>query len=146
MVEVSNAAVILGRVGLAFLLLPSLLFVPTKAQPSVSAEPKLHNLRDIRKALSSCLKPPPIQEAYPGMQMTLRFSFNGEGGIEDKPRITYPTPGASKQVRAAYERALLESLKRCIPLPFSPDLGAAVAGQPYVIRFIEKRLPSGEIA
>jgi hypothetical protein len=118
------------------------------AQSSVSdsSKPKLHNLRDISRALSACLKPPPIQEAYPGMEMTLRFSFNGEGGIEDKPRITYSTPGAPKKVRAAYERALLDSLSQCTPFPFSPDLGAAMAGQPYVIRYIEKRFRPGESA
>jgi hypothetical protein len=64
------------------------------------------------------------------MQMTVRFSFNVTGEID---------PGAPEQVRAAYERALLDSLNYCTPLPFSPDLGAAIAGQPYVLRFIESR-------
>ena len=72
-----------------------------------SLEAEAAQLRDVSKALTSCLKPPPIQEAYPGMEMTLRFSFNRDGGIEHKPRITYSTPGAPNKVRAAYERALL---------------------------------------
>jgi hypothetical protein len=129
------------QVVLAALLLPSLFGVAAKAQ----TRPTLHTLRDISKALSSCLRPPPFQDAYPGMQMTLRFSFNGAGGVEDRPRITYSTPGAPAKVRVAYERALLDSLISCTPLPFSPELGAAVAGQPYVFRFIENRFKPGVV-
>lgn len=125
----------------AALLLLSSSTVLAKAQ----TKPTLNTLQDIGRALNSCLRPPPIHDAYPGMQMTLRFSFNGMGGIENKPRITYSTPGAPAKVRAAYERALLDSLNRCTPFPFSPDLGAAVAGQPYVFRFIENRFRPGVV-
>jgi hypothetical protein len=147
-VRFPGGTLMLWLVAPALLLWFSLLCAPTKAQPSISdpLKPKLRNLRDVSKALTSCLKPPPIQEAYPGMEMTLRFSFNRDGGIEHKPRITYSTPGAPNKVRAAYERALLDSLNYCTPLPFSPNLGAALAGQPYVIRFIENRLRPGEAA
>jgi hypothetical protein len=120
--------------------------VPLNAQPSGSDAPKaiLHNLRDIRTALNSCLKPPLIKEAFAGMQITVRFSFDAHGGIQGKPRFTYFSPGAPEAVKAAYERALLNSLGRCTPLSFSPDLGAAIAGQPYFIRYIEKRVQSGD--
>jgi hypothetical protein len=80
------------------------------------------------------------------MQMTLRFSFNGKGEIAGKPRITYSTPGAPNEARAAYERALLDSLDHCTPLPFSSDLAAAIAGQPYVFRFIERRFRPDVVA
>lgn len=100
---------------------------------------ELNTLRDVNKALWSCMKPPRI--AYPGMQMTLRFSFDVAGRIQNKPRVTYFTPGTPEAVRTAYEDALRESLDHCTPLPFSHDLGAAIAGQPYTIRYIERRLP-----
>jgi len=100
------------QVVLAVLLLASLFAVKAQTRPT------LHTLRDISRALSSCLRPPPFEDAYPGMQMTLRFSFNSAGGIEDKPRITYSTPGAPAKVRVAYERALLDSLINCTPFHF----------------------------
>jgi hypothetical protein len=131
----------------AITLLISLGKVPINAQPTDSDPSKvvLHNLRDIKAALNSCMKPPPIKEAFAGMQMTVRFSFDAHGGIQGQPRITYFSAGAPEKVRIAYERALLDSLSRCTPLSFSPDLGAAIAGQPYFVRFIEKRVRSGDV-
>ena len=133
LVSFPTRALLSGQAVIAALLFLSSSSASTKAQ----TPPKLHSMRDIGMALRSCMRPPPI--AYPGMQMTVRFSFNVTGGIENGPRITYSTPGAPEQVRAAYERALLDSLNHCTPLPFSADLGAAIAGQPYVLRFIENR-------
>jgi hypothetical protein len=30
-------------------------------------------------------------------------------------------------------------LKRCAPLPFTQSLGGAVAGRPFIVRFIDNR-------
>jgi hypothetical protein len=108
-------------------------------QQQTADGPMLNTLRDIREALRRCLAPPPVEAAFPRMRIAVRFSFNGHGAIQGEPRITYATPGVPDQVRQAYERALLDGLARCTPLRFSPELGAAFAGQPYTIRFIEYR-------
>jgi hypothetical protein len=53
--------------------------------------------------------------------------------------VTYATPSAPEQVQTAYRRAILDSVSRCTPLTFAPELGEAFAGQPYYVRFIDNR-------
>ena len=72
-------------------------------------------------------------------QVTVRLSFNARGEIQGQPRFTYVTPGVPDEVRAAYESAIADLLRKCTPLAFSSELGAAFAGKPYYLHFIEKR-------
>jgi hypothetical protein len=120
------------------LLLLLLFSVSTRAQtpPSDTSKAPLQTLGEVSKALQTCFSPP---QPYPGMRVTVRLSFNGYGGIQGQPHVTYVTPDAPEQVRTAYARAMLESVTRCTPLTFSPELGAVLAGRPYYLRFIEYR-------
>jgi hypothetical protein len=95
----------------------------------------LHTLRQVRAALIACLTPLPVEEKYRGMRITMRFSWDAHGQILGQPRFTYTTPDVPEKVRAAYKSAMLESLSRCTPLPFSSKLGASFAGQPFFLRF-----------
>jgi hypothetical protein len=118
----------------ASLLLPSLI-------ASAQAEPaQLDNLKDVFARLYACWRPPPASRANP-MDITVIVSFTREGGIFGHPRITYESEQATDNDRLMYRIAVMETLQRCAPLPFSEGLGGAVAGRPFAVRFGNRRLP-----
>jgi hypothetical protein len=107
----------------------------------VRAEPPaLDSLRDIVVRLHSCWKPPPLSVANP-TDITVVVSFNREGSILGHPRITYESEQASDADRLAYRIAIMETLQRCTPLPFTEGLGGAVAGRPLAIPFRTRKRP-----
>jgi hypothetical protein len=69
----------------------------------------------------------------------VRLSFNARGEIQGQPRFTYVTPDVPDEVRAAYESAIADLLRKYTPLAFSSELGVAFTGKPYYLHFIEKR-------
>jgi hypothetical protein len=106
-----------------------------------AAEPehKLDSIREMFDALRGCWVPPPIADARPGMQMSVRLSFKRTGEMIGQPRLTYVTPEASKENRDSYRHAIDAALERCSPMPFSKGMGGAVAGRPIAIRFVDNR-------
>jgi len=110
-----------------------------------SSQP-LNSIKQVGDALSACWMPPPMEEASPGMEITVRFSFNSAGEILGEPRFTYSTRGVSAAVRGAYQRAVAATFKRCTPMKFTPELGGALAGRPFTMRFIDNRVPPGRRA
>jgi hypothetical protein len=73
------------------------------------------------------------------MQITVQMSFKRSGELLGQPRITFETVGASNDERLTYRIAVVQMLKRCAPLPFTQSLGGAVAGRPFIVRFIDNR-------
>ncbi|SDK20196.1 MULTISPECIES: hypothetical protein [Bradyrhizobium] len=107
----------------------------------VRAEPPaLDTLKDIFARLHSCWKPPPASLANP-TDITVVVSFNREGVILGHPRITYESEQASDNDRLQYRIAVMETLQRCTPLPFTEGLGGAVAGRPLAIPFRTRKRP-----
>jgi hypothetical protein len=113
----------------------------TAGSNSTDASPdrKLDTLTAMFDALRHCWVPPPREEARPGMQMSVRFSFKRSGEIIGTPRVTYASPDAPREVREHYRNAITAALERCTPLPLSQGLGGAVAGRPIAIRFVDNR-------
>ena len=109
------------------------------AQTSADPEHRLSTIRDMFDALRACWVPPPEDEALPGMQMSVRFSFKRSGEIIDRPRITYTSPDAPPETRDIYHEAITAALDHCTPLPFTDDFGGAIAGHPLAIRFVDNR-------
>ena len=110
-----------------------------------SPDHKLDTLTAMFDALRHCWVPPPREDARPGMQMSVRFSFKRTGEIIGTPRLTYVSPDAPPEARESYSNAIKAALDRCTPLPLSNGLGGAVAGRPIAIRFVDNRaLPAGE--
>jgi hypothetical protein len=108
---------------------------------SASAEPQqLDTLKDIFARLHSCWKPPPLARANP-IDITVVVSFNREGAIIGHPRITYESEQASDNDRLEYRIAVMETLQRCTPLPFTEGLGGAVAGRPLAVPFRTRKRP-----
>ena len=129
-----------GHVGAAtFVAL--VLSVPGSLVHGLEADrPALANrLDEIGPLLSRCLRMPDYEIARPGMQITVRLAFTRDGAILGEPRFTFTTPGVSPEVRAAYQRAVVDMLNRCTPLPITKELGNAIAGRPLVIPIVETR-------
>ena len=97
----------------------------------------LNTLNDLWAALQACWVPPPLENVEPGMQMTLRFSFNRDGGLIGPPQLTYATPEMSMRTREIYREALARSLRNCTPLQFTSGLGGAIAGRPISVLIAE---------
>jgi hypothetical protein len=112
-----------------------------KAEPENAGaqERKLDTIRDMFAALRACWKPPPKDEARHGMEYTIRFAFNRDGGMIAPPRMTYTSHDAPSEVRDKYRDAIDAALRRCTPLHFTDAMGGAVAGRPITIRFVDER-------
>ena len=109
--------------------------------PSAPAQvQQLDTIKDVVVRLHSCWKPPPLSQANP-IDITVIVSFNREGAILGHPRITYESENASDNDRLKYRVAVMETLQRCTPLPFTEGLGGAVAGRPFAIPFRTRKRP-----
>ena len=106
---------------------------PAEGQP-------LDSIKDVFVRLHSCWKPPPLSEASP-IDITVIVSFNREGAILGHPRITYESEQATDKDRLQYRIAVMQTLQRCTPLPFTEGLGGAVAGRPFAIPFRTRKRP-----
>jgi hypothetical protein len=102
-------------------------------------EGPVNSLRDLFAALRACWEPPPLNEVRHGMQMSVRFSFKRTGELVAPPHVTYTIAAADTEARRVYGQAIDQALERCTPMPFSPQMGAAIAGRPIAIRFIDNR-------
>ncbi len=117
--------------------------VPSQADAAKYRRPDhdLDTIGDLFAALRSCWSPPPADHARPGMQMSVRFSFNKAGRLIGPPRVTYATSGAPAETRTIYLTAISASLDACLPLKFTDGLGGALAGRPIAIRYLDNREP-----
>jgi len=109
--------------------------VHAQAQPQ-----QIDTIKDVFAKLYSCWRPPPASRANP-MDITVVVSFNREGAIIGQPRITYESANAGDNDRIAYRIAVMETLQRCAPLPFTEGLGGAVAGRPFAVTFRSRKRP-----
>ena len=108
--------------------------------PTPAGAQQIDSLKEIFERLRSCWKPPPRSQAG-AIDLTLIVSFNREGAILGRPRVTFETEGMSENDRLVYRIAAMEALQRCTPLPFSEGLGGAVAGRPLAVRFWTRKTP-----
>lgn len=100
---------------------------------------QLNTLNDLYAALRACWRPPALENARPGMEMTMRFSFNREGKLIGLPQVTYSTSGVTPKTREVYREAMLRSLEGCTPFPFTSGLAGAIAGRLFWIRIVDHR-------
>jgi hypothetical protein len=111
---------------------------PALAQQPASPQAPLNTIKDVQNAIKKCWAWPSAADIGPGMEITVLLSFrrNGEmfGG-----RITHQAPEVSDAVKAAYYEALAAMIRRCSPLPLTDNLGGAIAGRPFIFRFIDDR-------
>ena len=109
---------------------------------SAQAEPsEVNTLRDIFARLRTCWKPPPPSSANPDIDITVIVSFNRDGQIFGRPKITYESEQANDNDRLMYRIAVMEALQRCTPMPFTEGMAGAIAGRPLRILFRNGKLP-----
>jgi hypothetical protein len=106
------------------------------AQPA-----QVNTLRDIFARLGTCWKPPAPSRAHPGIDITVIVSFNRTGGILGHPRVTYESEQADDNDRLMYRIAVMETLQRCTPMPFTEGMAGAIAGRPFAVQFRNRKLP-----
>nr|WP_244431988.1 hypothetical protein [Rhodopseudomonas sp. B29] len=104
---------------------------------AVGQTTQVTNLKELFAALKQCWRPPRLARGDPGMQITVLVSFNRDGAILGRPRITYESAPGSDSL--AYRVAVMETLQRCTPLNFTEGMGRAVAGRPFTLRFDDRR-------
>jgi hypothetical protein len=106
------------------------------------AEPApVDNLKELFTRLGSCWKPPSLSRASPGIDITVLVSFTRSGDILGHPRITFESEQATDNDRLTYRVAVMETLQRCTPIPFTAGMAGAIAGRPVTVRF-HNRKPS----
>ena len=109
---------------------------------STQAEPgEVNTLRDIFERLRTCWKPPPASSANPDIDITVIVSFNREGNIFGRPKITYESEQADDNDRLKYRIAVMEALQRCTPMPFTEGMAGAIAGRPFAVKFHNRKSP-----
>jgi hypothetical protein len=99
-----------------------------------SEDGAVNTIKEAIERLQSCWQPPPPSRANP-MDITVIVSFNRSGHILGKPRITFESAGATDNDRLEYRIAVMETLQRCTPMPFTESMAGAAAGHPFWIRF-----------
>src|SRR5476649_412870 len=78
-----------------------------KPKPETKPEtwPELNTLDDLYAAIYRCFVLPPLDQARPGMRITMQFTYTRDGDLFGKPRILYETPGATPRQLSAYRMA-----------------------------------------
>ena len=85
-------------------------------------------------ALARCWHPPRA-----GDQVTVQLSFRRDGAVFGSPRINFSHAAGGPTADTALRTSILAAVSSCTPLPFTPRLGANIAGQVFVVRFIAPR-------
>jgi hypothetical protein len=110
-----------------------------------SAQPaQVNTIRDVFDRLRSCWRPPDASRAHPDIDITVIVSFNRSGDILGHPRVTYESEQADDNDRLLYRVAVMETLQRCTPMPFTESMAGAAAGRPFAIRFHNRKPPPKE--
>jgi hypothetical protein len=106
---------------------------PAQADPAVIAT--IDRLpRDVGASIARCWHPP-----HEGDEITLRMSFRRDGSVFGRPRITFMKAAGGADGAAELATSIYNAIEACSPLRFTPELGAAIAGRIFLIRFTAPR-------
>jgi hypothetical protein len=115
---------------------------PRNGEEAPARPAAVNTLRDVVTAIRTCWQP--SGAPFSGQEITILVSFKRNGEVLGKPRITHYKAGRSGENRNDFSQAVSDAFARCSPLPFSPTLGAAVAGRPFTFRFIDAPAPKSQ--
>lgn len=99
---------------------------------------RLDRIRDIFPAIRACWRMPAAQGPS-GSELTLRLSFKRAGALIGPPRITYSRLRGDREGRRLFVNSVFAAVDNCLPLNFTEPFGAAIAGRPITIRFVDDR-------
>jgi hypothetical protein len=123
------------RFGAALLLWSSLSSARVQAEGG-----QVNTIREAIERIGKCWRSPPASLANP-IDITVIVSFNRAGEILGHPRITYESETATDNDRVQYRIAVMQTLQRCTPIPFTEGMAGAVAGRPFAIQFHKPKPP-----
>jgi hypothetical protein len=106
---------------------------PDEARASAPIGRPVQAARELAKCWA-----PPLPAKGETVEVTIRFGFDRGGSVRWPPRITYvkaPEGTAPEIVR----QSILDAVKACTPLRFTPSMAASVAGYPLSVRYIGRR-------
>jgi hypothetical protein len=107
---------------------------PAPAQPV-----QVNTIADVFARLRTCWQPPDATRVHADIDITVIVSFNRNGEILGRPRVTYESEQADDNDRLLYRVAVMEALQRCTPMPFTETMAGAAAGRPFAIRFRNRK-------
>jgi hypothetical protein len=96
-----------------------------------AARPLVTRVHGIATGIAACWRPPHAND-----QVTVRASFTRDGAIIGEPRIVFAQSSGGAAGDAALADSMKAAIHECTPLNFSFQLGSAIAGQVFDIRFI----------
>jgi hypothetical protein len=102
----------------------------------------VNTIKEVFEKLRRCWRPP-VAEGINPMDITVIVSFNRSGAILGHPKITYESAEATDHDRLVYRIAVMDTLQRCTPMPFTDSMAGAVAGRPFAVLFRSVK-PQGE--
>jgi hypothetical protein len=131
-----------ARFGKTLIRLSITLLLCAASVPGAQAQTgQVDNIKEAFARFRTCWKPPPPSRANPDVEITVIVSFTRDGNILGRPKITYESENATDNDRLEYRIAVMETLQRCTPMPFTEGMGGAVAGRPFAIRFQNRKRP-----
>jgi hypothetical protein len=102
-----------------------------RVEAAEAHRPLVARVHGIATGIAACWRPPHAND-----QVTVRASFTREGAIIGEPRIVFVQSGGGRADDAALADSMKAAIRDCTPLHFSAQLGSAIAGQVFDIRFI----------
>jgi hypothetical protein len=110
----------------------------TNARPSRPNGP-VNTLQEFMAALAGCWSPPPLEQSRQPLDLTFQVSFKRSGELFGKPRVVNFARPVTPEERQRYSTAVAEAVDRCSPMPFTEQMGGAVAGRTFRVNFIDRR-------
>jgi hypothetical protein len=105
----------------------------------------IDRLDTIGPFIDRCMTPKMAEQRFVGRrEVTFRVSFRTNGSIIADVAQTFSFPNAAGVEQKQFITAVKQAFVACTPLPFSKELGAAIAGRPYSYRYVHQ--PSKDIA
>jgi hypothetical protein len=99
----------------------------------------VNTIQDLSRALRDCWTPPPFDRDLGPIDVTFTVSFKRSGELFGKPRVITFVQKVTPEIRGRYYAAVAEALDRCAKMPFTEQMGGAVAGRVFRVNFLDKR-------
>jgi len=110
----------------------------TNAQPTRPKGP-VKDLQDLMAAWAECWSPPRLEAKRQPLDLTFQVSFKRSGELFGKPRVINFAREVTPEERQRYYLAVAEAVDRCSQMPFTDQMGGAVAGRPFRVSFLDRR-------
>ncbi len=127
-----------ARRAVVFELILAISLLATVSGACASGRPA-NTLQEVFAKLKECWVPPSLPRSRPGMEITVLLSFKRSGEILGHPKITYESAEATEDERLKYRIAVMKTLESCTPMAFTEQLGGAIAGRTFRVRFDDRK-------